>query len=181
VRAFVQALNAGTPGDARAGLRVFKGRPARQPRAELRAEFAKALEGAARASGRPCRTRDGWRAMRLDAVTAAQAGLFEALRGVVLQDWTDATASEQRTAGRPRAGQEVQGQARGRRRGDRMNAPSMRPCLLLAAASPWRRCFPAPARAHEMSMAEMEVRETSPGEFFWQWSAQSDKRPMGRT
>ena len=28
-------------------------------------------------------------------------------------------------------------------------------------------------------MAEMEVRETAPGEFFWQWSAQNDKRPMG--
>ena len=28
-------------------------------------------------------------------------------------------------------------------------------------------------------MAEMEVRETSPGEFLWQWSATSDKRPMG--
>jgi hydrogenase/urease accessory protein HupE len=37
----------------------------------------------------------------------------------------------------------------------------------------------SPARAHEMSMAEMEVRETSPGEFVWQWSASSDKRPMG--
>ena len=37
----------------------------------------------------------------------------------------------------------------------------------------------APARAHEMSMAEMDVRETSPGEFLWQWSAASDKRPMG--
>lgn len=35
------------------------------------------------------------------------------------------------------------------------------------------------ARAHEMTMAEMEVRETSPGEFLWQWSASSDKRPMG--
>lgn len=30
-----------------------------------------------------------------------------------------------------------------------------------------------------MSMAEMEVRETAPGEFFWHWSAASDKRPMG--
>ena len=40
-------------------------------------------------------------------------------------------------------------------------------------------CWPAPARAHEMSMAEMEVRETSKGEFIWQWSAQNDKRPMG--
>jgi hydrogenase/urease accessory protein HupE len=37
----------------------------------------------------------------------------------------------------------------------------------------------SPTRAHEMSMAEMEVRETSPGEFFWQWSAANDKRPMG--
>jgi hypothetical protein len=37
----------------------------------------------------------------------------------------------------------------------------------------------APAQAHEMSMAEMEVRETSAGEFIWQWSAQNDKRPMG--
>jgi hypothetical protein len=31
-----------------------------------------------------------------------------------------------------------------------------------------------------MSMAEMEVRETSPGEFLWQWSAANDKRPMGK-
>jgi hydrogenase/urease accessory protein HupE len=35
------------------------------------------------------------------------------------------------------------------------------------------------ARAHEMTMAEMEVRETSAGEFMWQWSATNDKRPMG--
>jgi len=39
--------------------------------------------------------------------------------------------------------------------------------------------FAGSARAHEMSMAEMEVRETAPGDFFWQWSAASDKRPMG--
>jgi hypothetical protein len=38
---------------------------------------------------------------------------------------------------------------------------------------------PAAVRAHEMSMAEMEVRETAPGQFFWQWSATNDKRPMG--
>ena len=35
-----------------------------------------------------------------------------------------------------------------------------------------------PALAHEMTMAEMEVRETSPGEFWWQWSASNDKRPL---
>ena len=32
-------------------------------------------------------------------------------------------------------------------------------------------------RAHEMSIAELELRETTHGEFFWQWSATSDKRP----
>jgi hypothetical protein len=47
--------------------------------------------------------------------------------------------------------------------------------LLAAALS----LLAAPARAHEMTMAEMEVRETAPGEFIWQWSASSDKRPMG--
>ena len=46
--------------------------------------------------------------------------------------------------------------------------------VLIAAA-----LLPAPARAHEMSMAEMEVRETGPGDFIWQWSAANDKRPMG--
>src|SRR5262245_12231888 len=34
------------------------------------------------------------------------------------------------------------------------------------------------AGAHEMTMAEMEVRETAPGDFFWQWSATNDKRPL---
>jgi hypothetical protein len=46
------------------------------------------------------------------------------------------------------------------------------PVVLLALAA-------APAHAHEMTMAEMEVRETSPGEFLWQWTASNDKRPMG--
>jgi hypothetical protein len=32
------------------------------------------------------------------------------------------------------------------------------------------------AAAHEMSMAEMELREISRGEFLWQWTA-SEKRP----
>jgi hydrogenase/urease accessory protein HupE len=38
--------------------------------------------------------------------------------------------------------------------------------LLLASA----------AGAHEMSMAEMEVREASRGDFLWQWSASNDKQ-----
>jgi hydrogenase/urease accessory protein HupE len=35
-----------------------------------------------------------------------------------------------------------------------------------------------PVAAHEMSMAEMQVRETSPGEFTWLWGP-SEKRPAG--
>jgi hydrogenase/urease accessory protein HupE len=42
--------------------------------------------------------------------------------------------------------------------------------LLVAVLSP------ALVRAHEMSIAEMEVREMSRGEFLWQWSASNDKR-----
>ncbi len=44
--------------------------------------------------------------------------------------------------------------------------------LALAALALW----PALSSAHEMSMAEMELRETSRGEFMWQWSATNDKR-----
>ncbi|MBC8025468.1 MAG: HupE/UreJ family protein [Steroidobacteraceae bacterium] len=32
-----------------------------------------------------------------------------------------------------------------------------------------------PAAAHELSMAEMELRETRPGEFLWQWTASGAK------
>ena len=35
-----------------------------------------------------------------------------------------------------------------------------------------------PAHSHEMSMAEMQVREVSPGEFIWMWGA-SEKRAAG--
>jgi len=98
VRSFVDALNSGTPGDARAGLRVFKGRPHANLVQSYGAEFAKALEAVPSGEWRALPTREGWRAMRLDAVVAARPAAFEALRGVVLQDWTDATMAAQRSA-----------------------------------------------------------------------------------
>ena len=98
VRAFVDALNAGAPGDAKAGLRVFKGRPHANLVRSYGAEFAAALEQSPPGEWRAQRTRDGWRAMRLDAVTPPRPAAFEAMRGVVLQDWTDATLAEQRSA-----------------------------------------------------------------------------------
>jgi hydrogenase/urease accessory protein HupE len=49
---------------------------------------------------------------------------------------------------------------------------------------PWLRAWLAAilmlggaAQAHEMSMAEMQVRETAPGEFLWLWTATNDRAP----
>src|SRR5262249_14212927 len=64
VRHFVNALNAGTPGDAKAGLRVFKGRPHGSLVESYGAEFVKSLGEAQPNVWQALRTRDGWRAMR---------------------------------------------------------------------------------------------------------------------
>jgi hypothetical protein len=98
VRGFVNELNSGTPGDAKAGLRVFKGRPHTNLVESYGAPLAEALVKSQPGAWQAFHTRDGWRAMRLDAITPPRPGAFAALRGVVLQDWTDATAAEQRTA-----------------------------------------------------------------------------------
>jgi PPIC-type PPIASE domain len=98
IRAFVDALNAGAPGDAKAGLRVFKGRPHPNLVQSYGAEFAKALAEAAAGEWRALPTHDGLRAMRLEAITSPKPAAFERLRGVVLQDWTDTVMADQRTA-----------------------------------------------------------------------------------
>ena len=98
VRAFVANLNAGAPGDANAGLRVFKGRPQSNLSQSYGAEFAKAIQASSVGEWRAMPTKDGWRAMRLDVITSAKPASFEAMRGVVMQDWTDAVMAEQRTA-----------------------------------------------------------------------------------
>ncbi len=97
VRAFADALNAGTPGDAQAGLRVFKGRPHTNLVQSYGEDFAKTLEAAPTGRWLALATREGWRAMKLDTITPPKPAVFETLRGVVLQDWTDATLAEQRT------------------------------------------------------------------------------------
>jgi hypothetical protein len=98
VRAFVAQLQGGTPGDARAGLRVFKGRPHSNLVQSYGPELAKALASSPPAQWQALRSREGWRAMRLIGISAAKPATFEALRGVVRHDWADATAAEQRTA-----------------------------------------------------------------------------------
>ena len=98
VREFAAALNAGTPGDARAGLRVFKGRPHGNLVQGYGEDFARALEAQPIGTWQSIRTKDGWRAMRLDGSTPSRPAVFESLRPVVLQDWTDAVLADQRSA-----------------------------------------------------------------------------------
>lgn len=98
VRSFVSALNAGQTPEVQAGLRVFKDRPHDNLVQSYGEAFATALESSPPGEWRAVQTKDGWRAMRLESVVAAQAADYEQLRGVVSQDWTDTVMSEQRSA-----------------------------------------------------------------------------------
>jgi hypothetical protein len=98
LRAFAAALNAGAPGDAEASLRVFDGRPHENIVKSYGEEFAKALEASPVGEWRALAGREGLRVMRLESIAPAKAADYESLRGVVLQDWTDATLAAQRSA-----------------------------------------------------------------------------------
>jgi hypothetical protein len=98
LRAFVTALNGGNPGEANAGLRVFKGRPLSNLDQSYGPEFAKALALAPAQEWRAYQTKSGWHAIRLEALTPGKAADFNAIKTVVYQDWLDATMAEQRSA-----------------------------------------------------------------------------------
>ena len=97
VRAFAAALNAGTPGEAKAGLRIFKDRPQNNIVQSYGDEFAEALRQSPTDLWQALPTRNGWRAIRLESITPPKPADYEVLRGVVLQDWKDATASALRS------------------------------------------------------------------------------------
>jgi len=98
VRAFVDELNNGTPGDARAGLRVFHGRPHANLVQSYGADFARSLEESTVGQWHALRAKDAWRAVILQSVSAPKPADFDVLRNVVLQDWKDSVAAEQRSA-----------------------------------------------------------------------------------
>jgi len=98
VRAFVAELQRGAGGELKAGLRVFTGRPHGNLVQSYGEDFAKALEQLPPGQWQALPTRDGWRAMRLDALVPGKPAQFEAMAAVVQQDWVDATMSAQRTA-----------------------------------------------------------------------------------
>jgi hypothetical protein len=98
VRAFTAELNGGTQGDAKAGLRVFKGRPHENLVQSYGPGLAEALVKAKPGKWQALQTTAGWRAMRLNAISAPKPAPFETIQALVLQDWKDAIASEQRSA-----------------------------------------------------------------------------------
>ncbi|MCB0057373.1 MAG: peptidyl-prolyl cis-trans isomerase [Caldilineaceae bacterium] len=98
VRAFVATLNTGAPGDAKAGLRVFKGRPQANIVQSYGEEFAEALRQSPTGVWQALPTREGWRAIRLESIMPPKPADYEVMRGVALQDWKDATAAELRSA-----------------------------------------------------------------------------------
>ncbi len=98
VNRLVETLQNGTPGDINAGLRVFKGRPQANLLAAYGGAFATALAALPTGKWAALQTQDGLRAVQLLAVTPAKPASFETLRAVVMQDWTDATMSLQRSA-----------------------------------------------------------------------------------
>ena len=97
LKAFAAKLNAGTPDDAEASLRVFKGRPHDNVVQSYGEDFATAMEALPIGEWRALQSKTGWRVMRLEAITPATPAEFDTLRGVVLQDWTDVTMAEQRS------------------------------------------------------------------------------------
>jgi hypothetical protein len=98
VRAFVSSLNAGSPGDAKADLRVFTKRPRGNLVQSYGEGFAKELDAVSPGEWRALKTNGGWRAIRLESIAKPVPADFDSLRGVVLHDWTDATLQEQRSA-----------------------------------------------------------------------------------
>ena len=98
LRSFVLALNSGSSGDAKAGLRVFKGRPQANLVSSYGPTFAKALDETPVGEWRALPSTGGLRVVQLLAISAPKPASFEALRGVLLQDWTDHVMAEQRSA-----------------------------------------------------------------------------------
>jgi hypothetical protein len=96
-RELASALNEGTQSDIEAGLRIFKARPLPTIVQSYGPEFADALQRASVGEWEPLRHRDGWRVIRVGDRLPAKAADFDSIRGLVLQDWTDATMAELRT------------------------------------------------------------------------------------
>jgi hypothetical protein len=96
-KAFALALNNGAPSDAKAGLRVFKGRPRTNIVQSYGEEFTKALEGATPDEWRAIQAKDAWRVVRLKTITPPIPAKFEAIAHILRANWIDSTLAQLRT------------------------------------------------------------------------------------
>ncbi len=98
IRSLVDKLNSGAPVDPQPSLRTFKGRPQSNLMQSYGAEGATALATSRPGTWLALRAGDGWRAMRVTALSPATTGSFDTQRDAVLRDWTEVTLSERRNA-----------------------------------------------------------------------------------
>lgn len=99
LRAFAAALNAGAPpSGVEASLDAFRGRPHPTIVQSYGEDFARTLESSPPGEWRVLQAKDRLRVVRLEAITPARAAEFEPIRNAVLQDWTDFTMAEMRSA-----------------------------------------------------------------------------------
>jgi hypothetical protein len=98
IRSLVDKLNSDAPVEPQPSLRVFKGRPQSNLIQSYGAEAAAALATSRTGTWLALRADDGWRAMRLTALSPATVGSFDIQRDAALRDWTAVTLSERRNA-----------------------------------------------------------------------------------
>jgi hypothetical protein len=120
VHALVDTLVSGTGGDLEAGLRVFKGRPQANIDFTYGADFGRAMAKATPGVWQAIEAKDGWHAVRVEAITSPRPADFEAVRQAVQQDWLDSTMAEQRSA----AVRKLAGKYKIRYEGDATPAPT---------------------------------------------------------
>jgi len=98
VQTLAETLNSGAGGDLEAGLRVFKGRPQANIEFTYGGAFGQAMAKATPGVWQAIQAKDGWHAVRVEAITQPRQAEFEAVRQAVQQDWLDGTMAEQRSA-----------------------------------------------------------------------------------
>lgn len=94
VRALVERLNQGHVADA--AVRAFHDRPESNLVQSYGAGAARELSRSEPGQWRALLTRDGWRAMRLQALKPGQRASFEAERAAIRRDWAATTVAELR-------------------------------------------------------------------------------------
>lgn len=97
-RQFAVSLNSGDQGDAKSGLRVFKGRPRNTIEDSFGAEFMTKLAQLPVGQWHTLPSKDGTRVIQLQGRTAGEKVTYESVQGRVRQDWQDSTMQELRTA-----------------------------------------------------------------------------------